>query len=403
MERRRRRTKRAVTIVLVILALIVAVRIALPYVVLKYANKTLAEMDGYNGHIEDIDLAIIRGAYKLDSIYINRVDSVTQKETPFLAASVVDLSIEWSALFKGSLVGEVIVENPVVRFTKEKVEPKQVQKDSSDFRKVLKDFMPLDINRLEFRNGRLQYVDNTSNPNVNISMTDVDVVALNLRNSYDSAAVLPARIDAQATVYDGRLTMKMKLNPLAEVPTFDMNAEWKNTNLVKLNEFFQAYAKVDVNKGTFGLYTEVAAKEGSFAGYVKPLLEDVDVLGREDRKDNVLRKVWESISGTVSEVFENQSEETFATKIPFRGDLDNPKANIFFAVMQILENAFINALQPAIDQQINLATVDKVQEEKKGFLEKVFRNKDDKKNDQREDGEKAKRDKKKENKEKDRG
>ena len=402
MERRHRRTKRAVTIVLVILALIVAVRIALPYVILKYANKTLAEMDGYNGHVEDIDLAIIRGAYRLDSIYINQVDSVTKKETPFLAASVVDLSIEWRALFKGSLVGEVVVENPVVRFTKEKVEPKQVQKDSSDFRKVLKEFMPLEINRLEFRNGRLQYVDNTSNPNVNISMTDVDVVALNLRNSYDSAAVLPARIDAQATVYDGRLDLEMKLNPLAEVPTFDMNAEWKNTNLTKLNEFFQAYAKIDVNKGTFGLYTEVAAKEGSFAGYVKPLLEDVDVLGKEDRKDNVLRKAWESISGTVSEVFENQSEETFATKIPFRGEINNPKANIFFAVVQILENAFINALQPSIDQQINLTTVDKAQEEKKGILEKVFRNKDEKKNGQAKDGEKAEVDKKKK-KEKDRG
>jgi hypothetical protein len=399
MERRHKRRRKAVTIVLVVLALIVAVRIALPYVILKYANKTLAEMDGYNGHIEDIDLAVIRGAYKLDSIYINQVDSVTKKETPFLAASLVDLSIEWRSLFKGSLVGEVIVDNPVVRFTKEKVEPKEVAKDSSDFRKVLEEFMPLKINRLEFRNGQLQYVDNTSNPKVDISMTDVDVVALNLRNSYDSAAVLPARIDARATIYDGRLTMKMKLNPLAEVPTFDMNAEWKNTNLVKLNEFFQAYAKIDVNKGTFGLYTEVAAKEGTFTGYVKPLLQDIDVLGKEDRKDNILRKVWESVTGTVSEIFENQSKETFATKIPFHGDIKDPKANIFFAIMQILENAFINALQPSIDQQINLATVDKVQEEKKGFLQKVFGDKE-KDNDQAKDTEKAKRDKKKEKKEK---
>jgi hypothetical protein len=289
-----------------------------------------------------------------------------------------------------------------VRFTKERVEPKDVQKDSSDFRQVLEDFMPLEINRLEFRNGRLQYVDNTSKPKVNISMTDVNVVALNLRNSYDSAAVLPAKVNAHATVYDGRLDLKMKLNPLAEEPTFDMNAEWKNTNLVKLNEFFQAYAKIDVNKGTFGLYTEIAAKEGSFTGYVKPLLEDVDVLGKEDRDDNILRKVWEGISGTVTEVFENQSKETFATKIPFEGRMDDPKANIFFAIAQVLENAFINALQPSIDQQINLATVDQEQEkEKKGFLEKVFGG-DGKKEDQKKEA-KAKKDTKREEKKKDRG
>jgi hypothetical protein len=375
-----RKKRKVLIIALSILALLIAARLALPYVVLHYANKTLNEMDGYRGHVEDIDLAIIRGAYRLDSIYLNRVDSVTNEETPFLAASVVDLSIEWRSLLKGSLVGEIIAEEPLIRFTKDKVEPKDVQKDSSDFRKVLKDFMPLDINRLEFRNGRLQYVDNTSKPAVNISMTNLDVVALNLRNSYDSAAVLPARIDAQATVYDGRLDLKMKLNPLAGVPTFDLNAEWKNTNLVKLNKFFQAYAKVDVNKGTFGLYTEVAAKEGNFTGYVKPLIEYIDVLGMEDQKDNVLRKAWEGISGTITEIFENQSKETFATNIPLRGKIENPKADIWYAILQIMENAFIKALQPSIDQQINLDTLDKDHQVKSGFLEKVFgkNDKDDK-------------------------
>ena len=258
------------------------------------------------------------------------------------------------------------------------MEPKDVQKDSTDFRQVLDELMPLEINRLEFVDGQLQYVDNTSSPKVNISMTDVDVVALNLKNSYDSAATLPARIDANATVYDGRLNMRMKLNPLADVPTFDMNAEWKNTNLVKLNEFFQAYAKVDVNKGSFGLYTEVAAKEGRFTGYVKPLIEDIKVLGKEDRKDNILRKAWEGFAGTVTEIFENQPRDQFATKIPLEGNVEDPKANIIFAIIQILENAFISALQPSIDQQISLGTVDEEQkEEEKGFLEKVFGGKDD--------------------------
>jgi hypothetical protein len=378
MARRYNRKQKALIITLSILALLIAIRLVLPYVILHYANKTLSEMDGYRGHIEDIDLAIIRGAYKIDSIYLNQIDSVTQKETPFLSASVIDLSLEWRALFKGSLVGKIIVDNPVVRFTKDKVEPKDVQKDSSDFRQVLDEFMPLEINRLEFKNGRLQYVDNTSSPKVNISMTDMDVVALNLKNSYDSAAVLPATINAKATVYEGRLDLKMKVNPLAEVPTFDLNAEWKNTNLVKLNEFFQAYAGIDVNKGTFGLYTEVAAKEGSFTGYVKPLIENIDVLGRDDRKDNVLRKLWEGVSGTVTEIFENQSEETFATKIPLKGEIEDPKANIWVAIIQILENAFINALQPSIDRQISLAAVEEEQEEKKGILEKVFGGKDEK-------------------------
>lgn len=382
MMRKSNKKQKAIIITLVVVVLLVAIRLALPYVILHYANDTLENMDGYDGHIEDIDLAIFRGAYKIDSIYLNKVDSVSGEETPFLSASTVDLSIEWKSLFKGSLVGEIVVDKPMVRFTKEKVEPEDVQKDSSDFRQVLNDFMPLEINRLEFRNGRLQYVDSTTTPKVNISMTDVDIVALNLKNSYDSSAVLPAKIDAHATVYEGRLNLEMKLNPLAEVPTFDLNAEWRNTNLTKLNEFFQAYGKLDVSSGSFGLYTEVAAKEGSFTGYVKPLLENLEISGKEDRNDNILQKAWEGIAGAVTEVFENQRKETFATKIPLRGQIEDPKANIVFAILQILENAFISALQPSIDRQINLGTVDQQQEEK-GFLEKVFGGKEegkDKKN-----------------------
>lgn len=383
MARKRSRRRRVAVITLSVLALLVAVRLALPYIILNYANKTLAEMEGYRGRIQDIDLAFFRGAYKIDSIYLNQVDSVTQDETPFLSAALVDLSIEWKSLVRGSLVGEIVVDRPNVTFTKEKVEPDDVQKDSSDFRQVLEGLMPLEINRLELRDGTLQYIDHTATPRVDISMTDVNLVALNLRNTYDSAEVLPASIHAEATIYEGRLNMDMKLNPLAEVPTFDLNAEWKNTNLVKLNDFFEAYAKIDVNRGTFGLFTEIAAKEGSFTGYVKPLLENISILGKEDRDDSILKKAWEGIAETVTEVFENQSEDTFATKIPLQGEIGDPKANIVFAVLQVMENAFVSALQPSIDQQINLGTVDKEQE-KKGFLENIFSGKDDDKRDAKE-------------------
>ena len=190
------RKRRTAKILLILLVLIVAVRLALPYVVLHFANKSLAGMDGYYGHIKDIDLAVIRGAYKIDSIYINKEDSVSGKQTPFFASKVVDLSIEWKALFKGSIVGEMVFQGPYLLFTKDKVEPKEVVKDSADFRKVLDKFMPLNINRCELRNGKIQYRDFGSTPKVDIAMTNMHLLAQNLRNSYDSSAVLPASIHA---------------------------------------------------------------------------------------------------------------------------------------------------------------------------------------------------------------
>ncbi|MCE6990980.1 DUF748 domain-containing protein [Dyadobacter sp. CY323] len=375
------RKRKAGKIFLGVIILIVVIRLILPYVVLHFANKSLAGMSGYYGHIEDIDLAIIQGAYKIDSIYINKADTVTGKQTPFFSSSEIDLSVEWKALLKGSIVGELTLQRPFLLFTKDKVEPKEIVKDSADFRKVLDKFMPLSINRCEINNGKVQYNDFTSTPKVDIAMTNMHVLAQNLKNSYDSSAVLPASVNASANIYEGTLTMDAKLNPLADNPTFDMSAELKNTNLVKLNDFFQAYAKIDVNRGRFGLYTEVAAKDNAFTGYVKPLIQDLDILGKEDRKDNLFQKLWEAVAGGVGEIFENQKKDQVATKIPFKGKLDDPQTNIWLALTTILQNAFISALQPTIDNEINIASVKSPKEDKKTFLQKVFGKDDKKEND----------------------
>lgn len=362
-----------------IVVLLLVIRLILPYVVLRLVNDRLAKMKGYYGQVADIDIALIRGAYQLDSMYINKVDTTTFEQTPFFSAAEIDLSIEWRALFKGSIVGEMTFEKPMITFSKDKVEPKTVRNDSSSFKYLKDDLMPLQINRVEINEGIIKYRDNFSKPKVDIALTNANAVALNLKNSYDSSALLPASLKASANIYDGDFSLNVKLNPLAEVPTFDMNAEAKNINLVKLNEFFQAYAKVDVNKGNFGLYTEVAAKEGKFKGYVKPLIKDLDILGKEDRDDNVFRKMWEGITGAASEIFENQPEDQVATKVPFEGALKNPDTDTWEALATILQNAFIRAIQPAIDQEINIETVEESKPEKKTFLEKIFGKKDKKK------------------------
>jgi hypothetical protein len=375
--------RRTVKILIGILIALVVIRLILPYVVLHFANRSLADMNGYYGHIKDIDLAIIRGAYKLDSIYINKTDrraenSVTSKQTPFFASGEVDLSVEWKALLKGSIVGKMVFQRPYLVFTKDKVEPKEIVKDSADFRKILDKFMPLNINRCELMNGTIQYKDFSSKPNVDIALKNLNLVAQNLRNSYDSSAVLPASLHGTADVYEGKLRFEARLNPLADAPTFDMSAELNNTNLVKLNDFFLAYAKVDVNTGRFGLYTEVAAKDEEFRGYVKPVIKDLDVLGKEDRKDNLLQKLWEAIAGGAGKLFENKNKDQLATKVPIQGRLDNPKTNVWVAIVNVLQNAFIQAIQPAIDNEISIASVKEDKKEKKTFFQKIFSKDDDK-------------------------
>jgi hypothetical protein len=364
--------RRRIIIISSIIGLLIIIRLILPYIVLHYVNKTLAHMKGYYGHVQDIDLSIYRGAYTINDIYLNKVDSVTHAQTPFFASKVIDLSVEWKALFHKRIVGELEFREPMVRFTKEKAEPKDMQKDTDDFRHLLKRLMPLKVNRFEIFDGKIQYCDSSVKPVVNLKMDNTHVLAQNLSNVKDTA-LLPAKIEASANVYKGTMNFNMRINAMAPTPTFDMNMELKNTSLPEFNDFFKAYAKIDIHKGNFGLYTEVAAKDRKYIGYVKPVIKDLEVQGPEDKNDNILNKLWESIVGTAGVLLRNHPKDQVATKVPIEGRFDGSEVDVWYAVIELLRNAFIQALYPSLDNDVTIGDVAKVdQDKKKTLVEKIF-------------------------------
>lgn len=362
-----------------IVLLLIIFRLFLPAIVLRYANNTLANMDGYYGHVQDIDIALYRGAYQLDSIYINKLDSSTGKQTPFFGARTIDLSIEWRAIFEGELVGELELYTPTLIFTKDKAEIGQVAKDTNDFRKVLKDFMPLKVNRFEVQNGSIHYVDSTSSPKVDLSLKDTYILAQNLKNTSDKKEKLPSDVVARAKAYDGALSLKMKMDAMADDATFDLTAELTNADLVKLNDFFIAYGKFDVSKGTMGLYSEFAADKGKFKGYVKPLIKNLEVKGTEDKDDKFLQKAKETVIDVAADILKNPKKKQVATKIAIEGTFHKTSVGTMGAVWEVLKNAFIEALLPSVDNEINIGSPSEVSDDKeKGFFERIFSGKDKK-------------------------
>lgn len=394
--------KRSYKILIGVVVVLIIIRLILPYVVLHFANDRLTKVKGYYGHIEDIDIALIRGAYTINDIYLNKRDSVTNQQTDFFKAKAIDLSVEWAALLHGGIKGELVLDFPVLVFTKDKTEIGDVKDDTTDFRKLLKDFMPLQINRFQINNGEIHYSDNTSKPKIDIAMTRTNILALNLSNVTDENVELPSTVTANAQIYEGTLDFSMKLDALANQPTFDLNAGIQNTNLVLLNDFLKAYGNFDVNKGKFGLYTEMSALDGKFKGYVKPIIKDLDVVGAEDKNDSFFHKLWESLVGGVGVIFKNQRKDQVATKVNIEGAFKDPKIGTLNAVWEVLRNAFIQALMPNIDNEININSV-KTDDPKdqKNFLGKIFSdNKPDEKAQRKQERKEAKAEKKAEKEEK---
>ncbi|ASS49074.1 MAG: hypothetical protein A3D31_04915 [Candidatus Fluviicola riflensis] len=370
-EKQKRKRKRRIIWFSIIGALIIF-RLILPYIVLNYVNKKLANLEEYYGHVNDIDIHLYRGAYEIKDIRIvKKVNKGSKTDTiPFFKSPSIDLSIEWSSVFDGAIVGEIAVESPVINFVKERHTGEDVRADTADFAQLVDDLMPVTINRFDIHNGEIHYHDLEASPKLDVAMKNINVTATNLTNVTDSKELLPATLKATGEAYQGIFSLNMKFDGLANVPTFDMNTELKGLNLALLNDMLREYGNFDVKKGTFSLYGEFAAKEGKFGGYAKPFLKNLDVVQWNKQEGDVPQILWETVVGTTAEVVQNQRKEHLATKIPISGSFDNVNLNKWYAISYVLRNAFLKALRPSLDNSIN---INKLQDSKnKTFLEKVF-------------------------------
>ena len=385
-----------------VLVLLVGARLALPYVVKHYLNKTLQnDIEGYTGSVADVDIHLIRGAYAIDSLQLLKKNG--KVPVPFVSVGKIDFSVEWQALFDGSLVAEITAFRPKINFVDGPTEAQTQTGEEGNWRETVEQLFPLNINRFVITDGRVHFQNLHASPKVDVYLDDIELVARNLTNSEKVSKTMVASVNGTSKVMgDGKLDLRLDMNPLAENPPFDLDLSVEGVDLVRLNDFFRSYAKIDMEKGTFNLYAEVAGENNKFKGYVKPIFKDAQVLDLKDDGDKKpFRVLWEAGIGLVNTVFKNYREKQLATKIPISGDLSNPDVDTWTAVVKVLENAFVKAISPDLDGSVNLGNLGDTERELKeeAKLDKKAQRKErreEKREERRERREEKKEEKKKE-------
>jgi hypothetical protein len=353
-----------------ILLLLVVGRLMLPYFVTRYVNKVLANIEGYEGSISDVDIHLIRGAYSIHDLKLFKVNG--HEKVPFIDIATTDLSVEWPALFKGSLVGEVVFEKPQLNFIGgDGDENKKPGNDTQtgenvDWTKPIKELMPLQINRLEIVNGSVFFYDFTTKPKVDIHLDSLQLIATNLSNAENENVRLPSNVIATArSLGGGKLSINMDINVLKEIPDLDLNLKFEQINMPALNDFFVAYSKVDIERGTFNLYSELVVKDSKISGYVKPLAQNIKIVDWDKDKENPINLVWQGIVSAVAEFFENQKEDQFATKVPLEGNLENINSGVWPTIWNVFRNAFVQAFARNTDNTVKFSEqLSKIENEK---------------------------------------
>ena len=323
----------------------------LPYFVTKYVNQVLNDIPGYTGHVEDIDIRLIRGAYVIHGLELDKVNA--ESPEPLLYFPTTDISIEWSSLFKGRIVSEIELHQPQINyiFEDQQKEPVGEEPEISHWTEALRDLVPIAINRLQVHDGELNFVQLSANPTIDLMMHHVNLQATNLRNVQDKNEVLPSEIHATAVSFgDGNVLLSGKINLMKEIPDMDMEFGLQQADVTALNDMALKFAGVDFSRGTFELYAEVAIADEYLKGYIKPMFIDTELLGEEDT--GFFENLWEGFVGVFKFLFKNHGTDTLATRAPLEGDLSQVDTGVLTTVLNILKNGWIQAFNPEVDQDI---------------------------------------------------
>jgi len=339
--------KKRYWIPILIVVLLIVFRLFLPTIVKNYVNKVLADIPDYYGQVEDIDIALIRGAYVIKGLYLNKGDAKTQ--IPFLNFPEIDISVEWKSLFKGRIVSEIIMNGPEIIYVFEDQES-DTEAEVEDWTKALTDLVPIDINHFEVHNGTIAFVQLEAEPNIDLKMENVELTADNLRNVEEEERILPSPVTATANSFgNGSVKLNGKVNLIKEVPDMDIAFSLEQADASALNDFTNHYAKIDFESGKFEVFSEIAIADGYLKGYIKPLLTKAKFHSEED---GFLETIWEGLVGFFKFILKNQRTDTFGTSVPIEGDLTDLQAGTWPTIFNIFKNAWIKAFQSSVDDDI---------------------------------------------------
>ena len=351
------KTRLAIAMLLSFVLVLICARLALPYVLKSYVNQELNEIPGYYGHVDKIHVALWRGAYEIVGVQLLKKQG--RAEEPFFAAERVSISVDWSALLQRRLLTSVVLQSPQLRFVQRKTEASsQTSVDESWQKKVYK-LIPFDINRFTIYNGYVGYEDKTSEPKINLYFQNVSLRAENISNATRMNSPLPSNVDLQALLLaSGLTTLNAKVNFLSEPIDADLKTSIRNLDIRKINNFANAYGRFDFKSGRFQMAMELAASKTQYKGYVKTLLQKVDVLEWKKERQagrTVPHLVWEGLVGAIIDIFKNHGRDQFAARIPISGSRDKMNFGKWAAVGSILRNAFVKALSLQFEDSVKFS------------------------------------------------
>lgn len=351
----RRRTKILAAIGALAIVLI-GVRVAAPDLMKRYINRELEDLGEYRGSVADVDLFLWRGGYALRGLDIVKENGTA--DTPFVSMPRMDLTMQWRALLRGQAVGEVVMHAPEINFVQAESANESQFGTGVNWPQEIRDLFPFRLNVVEVFNGLVTFRAPGIETNDSLTLRDAHVVLHNLTNVQGREEEAFADLEVGGRIMgNAPLELTGRIDPNEQQPTFDLDLSIEGAKLVDVNPWLRQFLKVDAQAGAFSMYSELAAANGRFEGYVKPILENPQFFDANEDTEGPFHRAWEALVDFAAKILENKEKNQVATQIPLSGDLENPDADLLEAIVNLLRNAFVAGFAHSLEGSISLRNV----------------------------------------------
>lgn len=331
--------------------LLVAVRITLQPIVHKELNKFLADFSPtVSFHIGDLDLDIFRGAYAFEKV----TGKMKDHRNDFIKIDEVDVSLAWRELFRGKIKTDIVVAGADFSYTKEVLSAlKNMSKEKDNTKSAADKLFPVEIERVELKESKVTLDDYPGlSENQKFLVSDINGVIKNLKpvkenpfSDFFVTAQVPGNTNAKV---EGRVALLQK--PIE----WNVDSELKGFDLSSANQFLRRKVPLTFTKGKLDLFAEARSKDGLTKGYVKPFIDNVDVMKVEEDFKGPKHWLIEAATAIGNLILRAPDAKSVATKIPFSIDKAGFHVDSGEALSKAIEHGFDEKLKRGLENTYEL-------------------------------------------------
>jgi hypothetical protein len=196
--------------------------------------------------------------------------------------------------------------------------------------------------------GELGFVNIVEDSSYYLFFRQTSVRVTNLSNHFRDG---PAEAAIQGRfMASGDTRILARFRPEADGPDFDLYARIVGTEAAALNDMLRAYANFDVTEGRFSLFTEIHVQNQRVDGYVKPFFKDLEIYDAgQESEQPLFQKLYEGVIEGIAEILKNESSDRVATKTDISGPIEDPEADTWQVIANLIRNAFFNIILPGFE------------------------------------------------------